>query len=423
MNVLQVNKFHYLRGGSERVYFGTADILAQHGHKVNFFSMVHPENVPCDTSQFFMSDVDVNSNSINPVHQIKIAFRILYSSEAKERISRLLDEYPVDIVHLHNIHHQISPSILDVLKKRKIPAVMTLHDYKMVCASYSLLAHDEICERCSGGKYYRAIHRRCLKGSFIKSSLAAMEMYLHHTFLNIYKNVDIFISPSMFLKKKLIDMGFKKTIVYLPNFVTRFDAVKNETNGEIHSDEYSLVYFGRLSREKGVSTLIKAAKILQAEGTMKIKFKIIGDGPLKSILEKRVENEGIHNVQFFGYMRGETLYNEIKRSTAVILPSEWYENNPVSVLEAFALGKPVISARIGGIPELVSDNGTGLTFQSGNAEDLVEKIIHMFNSRKKIAEMGENARVFVHQNFSVEKYYQGLMNIYQLAREKRKNGL
>jgi len=136
-----------MRGGSEAVYFRTADILKSHGHESLFFSMHHPENIPCKTSNYFMPYVDlVNNNGL--MGQVKNADRILYSLEARKRLSQLLDKYPIDIAHLHNIYHHISPSILHELRKRKIPIVMTLHDYKMVCASYSMLAQEKPCEAC-----------------------------------------------------------------------------------------------------------------------------------------------------------------------------------------------------------------------------------------------------------------------------------
>ncbi len=419
LRVLHINKFHYLKGGSERSYFGTADVLIRHGHNAIFFSMSHHDNLPCSTSDYFMPDVDLNSNDRNPINQLKIALRVLYSFESKRRLSRLLDGCPVDIAHLHNIHHQISPSILHELKRRKIPIVMTLHDYKMVCASYSLLANERPCEVCCEKKYLKAVSRRCVKNSYTKSILAAIEMYLHHKLLDIYDTVDTFISPSLFLKNKLEEMGFKKQIIHLPNFVKNFE------NGEERIDErnrkgISVVYFGRLSREKGLLTLLKAVKLLQDNNTVAIKVNIIGEGPLKDILKKTVEREKIHDVQFLGYMKNEALYREIKRSMVVILPSEWYENNPISVLESFALGKPVIGTKIGGIPELVKNGITGLIFEPGNARDLAEKIKYALNNPEKMVTMGETARSFAEQELNAEKYYQGLMKIYRSVIEKHR---
>ena len=410
MNILHINNFHYLRGGSEAVYFNTANILEKHGHRAIYFSMSHPKNLPCDTKDYFVSYVDLSSNGKGIQHQSKTAFSILYSFEAKRYLSKLLDNYHVDIAHLHNIYHEISPSIIDVLKKRAIPMVMTLHDYKMVCASYSMLANEKTCEACAGGKYFNAVKKQCVKGSLAKSILATLEQYLHNKILAIYDKVDIFISPSLFLKNKLRDMGFKREIIHLPNFIDMIKFKDLETEYK-NTKKFSIVYFGRLSSEKGLWTLLEAAKILKT----KVEVKIIGDGLIRGGLEEKVKMDGIYNVKFLGYMKGEALYKEIKRSMAVVLPSECYENNPMSVLEAFALGKTVIGSRIGGIPELVKDNETGLTFEPRNAEDLSEKIRMLLSDSSSLIRMGENAQGFVENEFSLEKYYQGLMEIYHRA--------
>ncbi|MBM2832855.1 MAG: hypothetical protein HW406_16 [Candidatus Brocadiaceae bacterium] len=415
MNVLHINKFHYMRGGSEAVYFRTADVLKLHGHKSLFFSMHCLENISCETSDFFMPYVDlVNNNGL--MDQLKNAGRVLYSFEARNRLSHLLEKYPIDIAHLHNIHHQISPSILHELKKRNIPIVMTLHDYKMVCASYSMLAEEKPCEACCGGSYFHAAKKRCIKGSFVKSILATLEMYLHHKILDIYSNVDVFISPSLFLKNKLHQMGFNKEIVHLPNFIDTDSFRQIEDNKNL--PENSIVYFGRLSEIKGLWTLIEAAGLLGSRSDVQV--KIIGDGQLKAGLEYKVNSLSLKNVRFLGYMKGDELFKEIKNSLFVVLPSEWYENNPMSVLESFALGKPVIGSRIGGIPELVKDNKTGLTFEPGNAEDLCSKIECLINNKDLVGEMGRNARKFVERELNPEKYYQGLMHVYQLAGNKCK---
>src|SRR3990172_12873930 len=185
MNILHINKFHYLKGGAERVYFETTHLLESYGHRSIFFSMYNPENFPCETSNYFMPYVDlVTTNGMKS--QIKTAGRILYSFDARKRLSKLLNKYQVDVAHLHNIYHQISPSILYELKKRKIPVVMTLHDYKMVCASYSMIVNGKPCEACIGGKYFNALINRCVKNSRSKSALATLEMYLHHKVLDIY---------------------------------------------------------------------------------------------------------------------------------------------------------------------------------------------------------------------------------------------
>lgn len=412
LSILHINNFHYLRGGSEAVYFGTADILEEHGNKSIFFSMSHPENLPCETSNYFVPYVDLCSNDNKSIITwCNTAGRILYFFEAKRRLSALLDKYHIDIAHLHNIYHELSPSVIDVLKERKIPMVMTLHDYKMVCTSYSMLAEGKPCEACSQGRYYHAIRKRCVKGAFAMSMLATLEAYLHNSILNIYDKVDIFISPSLFLKNKLEEMGFKKEIIYLPNFIDmkRFEKIREDKNPP---QETSVVYFGRLSPEKGLWTLLEAAKRLKIEKN-ELEIKIVGDGIMRGILEEKVKTEGINNVKFLGYIKGEALYKEINRSIAVVLPSECYENNPVSVLEAFALGKPVIGSRIGGIPELVIDGVSGYTFEPNNAEDLKSKILFLMKNKNVLHNMSKNTRELLEKNFNEEVYCKGLMSIYE----------
>jgi glycosyltransferase involved in cell wall biosynthesis len=386
--------------------------------------MYHPENLPCETSDYFVPYVDYNQ-SINFINQLWLSRRVLYYFKAKQLISKLLDKYQVDIVHLHNIHHQISPSILHVLKKRKIPIIMTLHDYKMVCASYNMLIEERPCEICVRGRHYKAIMHRCLKDSYLKSALATLEMYLHHKILDIYNNVDIFISPSVFLRNKLIEMGFKKEIVYLMNFIDiqRFEEfVKEELEHRRAEEGNSFVYFGRLTQGKGLKTLLEAANLLrQKSKDKKIKVKIIGDGPVKEELQKFARETSIDNVKFLGYLSGKELYQEVKNSIAVLLASEWYENNPMCIIEAFALGKPVIGSRIAGIPEMVKDYETGLTFEPKSASDLCSKMEFMINNSDKTTDMGINARAFVKREMNPEKHYQKLMEIYKQAMAKKRN--
>jgi len=390
------------------VYFGTSKLLESHGHKSFFFSMDHPENLLCETGDYFMPHVNLNTSGDGIIVQVKTAGRIMYSLEAKKRLSKLLDRHNVDVAHLHNIHHQISPSILHELKKRNIPVVMTLHDYKMACASYSMLNKGKPCEACKGKKYLQIVKNKCVKDSFAKSLLGFFEMYFHHKFLDIYDKVDLLISPSQFLKDKLKEMGFDKRVVHLPNFIDMEKFRGSQNNSD---NETSIVYLGRLSSEKGLLTLLKAVKILNDK--IKIALNIIGEGPIRGELEKKAKAEGMDNVRFHGYMKGEKLYDELRKNQVVIIPSEWYENNPISVLEAFALGKPVIGSRIGGIPELVRDGETGYTFEPGNAGDLCDKVMMLLSDDTTRNIMGQNARKFVVTKFNPEKHYQELMEIYQ----------
>jgi glycosyltransferase involved in cell wall biosynthesis len=427
MQVLQINKFYpfilpdsinktskylYLLGGIETLMLSIKTVLEKHGHKSVFFAMQHPENLTCETSDYFVPYIDMSIVD-GFVNKMRAAGRILYSFDARRRLSKLLDAYEVEIIHIHNIYHHISPSILHEIKKRGIPVVMTLHDYKMVCASYSMLFGNKPCEACSGGKYYNALLKKCVKDSWFKSMLAAAEMYFHHKILNIYDTVDIFISPSLFLKNKLEETGFKKNIIHLPNFIN-LQKFKFDNRMSHPDDKKSIVYFGRLSHEKGLWTLLEASRSLKHDNIGRnIEIKIIGDGPIRDELKELVKADGINNVRFLGYLQGKELYQEINKSSVVVLTTECYENNPVSVLEAFALSKPVVGARIGGIPELVKDGETGITFEPGNPNDLSSKILHMINNPVKADEMGKNARELVELEFNAEKYYEKSIEIYK----------
>jgi glycosyltransferase involved in cell wall biosynthesis len=364
--------------------------------------MHHSQNITSPFSKYFVSNVDFDAGK-SFAKKLKFATKILYSIEAKRKLETLLNDEKPGIAHLHKIPHQISPSIIHILRKRNIPIVMTLHDYKMVCASYRLLTNGKVCEQCSEGKYYWCFINRCAKNSYIKSALNVMEMYLHHKLLHMYDLVDVFISPSKFLKRKMEEMGFKKRIEYLPNFVNTDEYVP-----AFDYKEKAIYYAGRLSDEKGLSALIEAAKGVD------VKLRIMGDGPLREELEKRKGDK----TYFTGHLPRQKLKNLARQSMAMVIPSEWCENNPRSLIEAFALGKPVIGARIGGIPELIKDGETGLTFESGSVPDLKRKLNRLVSmSKREIRDMGKAARRLVEEEFSAEKHYEKLTEKYRQAKE------
>jgi glycosyltransferase involved in cell wall biosynthesis len=407
MKIILINKFLYPKGGDAISTITTGNILAARGHEVHYWGMDHPDNPSYPYRNFFVSYVDYDSSK-GIIDKVKSSMNILYSFEARRKMLALLKKIKPDIVHLNNFAHQISPSILDAIKEYNIPTVMTMHDYKLVCPAYSLYSKGKTCEKCQLGRYYKCFINRCTKGSFFKSLVNVAEMYLHHNILRIYDMVDIYISPSRFLKEKVEAMSFKGDIVYLPNCVHL-----NEFQSAHGWKEKSIIYLGRLSQEKGVGTLIEAMK-----GITNIRLKIIGDGPLKNDLKEKVRCEGIGNIEFLGYRSGENLHDEIKRSMFIVIPSECYENNPRAVIEGFALGKPAIGARIGGIPELIRDWDTGLTYSCGSVSDLKKKIQLMLDNPGKIQKMGKKARKYIEQELNDKVHYKHLMEIYKMASQK-----
>jgi glycosyltransferase involved in cell wall biosynthesis len=407
MKALMANKFYYGKAGAEKSFLSVKRLFEEKGYEVSVFSMEHPSNMESPYAKYFVSYVDLN-NPGGVIASLRAAARILYSFEAKRKIKKLIDDTQPDIAHLSNIYHQLSPSIIDALKDAGVPIVMVLHDYKLTCPAYTHLSPKGICEECKGGRYYNAVVNRCIKGSRLKSAVNMMEMYLHHSILRIYDKVDVFIAPSRFLLEKTKELGVKGEIVLLPNCV-HLDGYEPAYG----SRERSITYFGRLSHEKGIDTLIDAVKGLN------LRLKILGDGPYESKLKKKVLAEGVDNVSFYGYMSGSELNEEIKKSLFTVVPSEWYENNPRSIIESFALGKPVIGANVGGIAELVKDAETGYTFEMGNVEDLREKIKSLVDDESKIVEMGQKARVYVEREHNPERYYKVLMGVYEKLVAKR----
>ncbi|MBI5577875.1 MAG: glycosyltransferase family 4 protein [Deltaproteobacteria bacterium] len=408
MRVLMINKYLFPKGGDAICTLETGRLLQEKGHEVIFWGMDHPRNPELPLKEYFVRNVDYHQPG-GPISQFRMAANLLYSFEAKHKLESVLQAEKPDVVHLHNYAHQISPSILHTIRRHGIPAVATLHDAKLVCASYLLRCGGDVCDACGQGKYYQCAAKRCVKSSWSKSLLGAIEMYLHHDVLGLYEIVGTHIAPSLFLKRKVEDMGFGGDIVHLPNFIDT--AAYRPQYG---SPGRSIVYVGRLSEEKGLFTLLDAVGRVRD-----VTVKIIGEGPLMDALKRRVAEGGLHQVKFLGYRSGENLLDEIASGSLVVLPSECHENNPRAVLEAFALGKPVIGSRLGGIPELVIDGLTGLTFTAKNADELSQKIDSLMKAPEAIMRMGRNARKLVEEGFNSEVYYQGLMRVYAAARERQ----
>ncbi len=406
MRILLVNKFFYQRGGSEAVFFATADLLRKNGHEVAFFSMRDERNFETAYAEFFVPEV-VFRTGLPLTRKMAAAANILYSRGARRSIERLIAREKPDLVHLHNIYHQISPSILHSLRKNNLPVVMTLHDYKMACPTYNLLRDGKVCERCRRGRYYHCLAARCRDGSWAASFVSTLEMYLHHRLLHLYDLVDVFISPSRFLKGKLAEMGFRRDVDYLPNFLD----LEAFSLPDVPPEDV-ITFFGRLSPEKGLETFVEALRGLPVRG------RIIGEGPRGARLRDKAREMGVGNLSFVPHLPFERLREEVGKSLFTVVPSVYYDNSPMAILESFAWGKPVVGARIGGIPEFVRDGETGLTFEPGRAPDLRAKILRLIQDRPFITAMGRRARQLVERSFSPDAHYDGLLRLYDKAMGK-----
>ena len=389
MRVLIANKFYYNRGGDCIASIALETLLRERGHEVAFFSMAHPHNFQSEWTSFFPSQVDFQAKGI--CNKIKAANRIFFSPEVEEKFTLLLRTFKPDIVHLNNIHSQLSPLIGEIAHKQGIKVIWTLHDYKLVCPNYTCLRNGAVCEDCIHNGLSNVWKHRCMKDSLAASMLA----YLEATVWNkkrLINNTNHFIAPSSFLAAKMIEGGFPKTKVsVISNYSNRTLATKIPCKKDYYC------YIGRLSEEKGLKTLIRVAKQLP------FKLFIVGTGPLKEELRSHHDN-----IILVGHKEWQELETIIAEARFLIIPSEWYENNPLSVIEALSLGTPVLGANIGGIPELINEHN-GMLFEAGNANDMREKIEQMFNQTYNYTDICTAAR----EKYSAESYYRKLIEIYE----------
>jgi len=407
MKILQINKFHYLRGGAERCYLETGRILEEQGHEVAYFSMDHPDNIKTKWSKYFINNIDFYVKQ-NLFKKIIIAFKILYNREAAKNLEKLIKEFKPEVVHLHNIYHQLSPSLIYVLKKHKIPAVMTLHDYKLISPAYNLFSNGKIYERACGKKFYRCFLDKCINNSYGASLVAAAEAYLHK-FLKTYSKVDAFISPTKFLRDKFYQSGFEKEIFYLPNPLK----IKNEISTKEYSGKPFVLYAGRLSKEKGVDVLIKAAALQKN----KIDIIIAGEGPERKNLQKSTEDLKLQDcIKFTGFLNEEKLNFYRKNALAVIIPSICYENGPYSLKEALVLTKIAICAKVDGISELI-ENGIGLGYEPHNINELAVLLDKVATGDYEIEKIKSNLEKLNLSQDNSQEYYNNLMKIYQKVLE------
>ena len=404
MKVLLVNKFHWMKGGSETYYFELGKLLEEHGHEVAYFSMENEKNIKTGNKEYFVKASDMNSKDITK------ALSVIYSKENKKIMEKALDEFKPDIVHINNFQRQLTASVIDAAKERNIPVVFTAHDVQAICPAILMMdPQRNICEDCMGGKYINCIKKKCIKNSMLKSVLGAIEgSYYRNT--KVYTNkIDFVLPPSEFYMNKLIKDGIPKDkITYIHNFidVDAFD-VKTEDKG------YAL-YFGRLSREKGIINLINAFSKLE-KGTL----YIAGDGPERAEVEEVIkENKLEKRVKLLGFLNKDEMKETVRKCKFVVVPSIWYENCPYSVIETLCTGKPVIGANIGGIPELVKNNKNGFIYKYDDVDALAEKMKTLFEDDKLVKKFSKQAKEIAKEQYSKENYYKKIMKIYDKVLKK-----
>jgi glycosyltransferase involved in cell wall biosynthesis len=362
------------------------------------------QNLPDPNADLFVSYIDdreMNQRK-NPLTAVRVLGRSVYSVEARQKFASLLDRVKPDMVHLQNIHAHITPSVIFEAKRRNIPVVWTLHDYKLICPNSHFLIDQtgQICEACRGGRFWQAAAKRCKKGSLPASALASLEAY-GHQLMGVRGMVDAFLCPSAFLRGKLLENGYTESNTHhIPLFLPA-DAFE-----PIGEDDGYLLFLGKLERLKGIYCLIEAAR-----KSPNVQIVLAGrvEEPLLGQLPELLPS----NVKYVGFKSGDELTALRRRARAFVLPSQWYENQPFSILEAFALGKPVIASDLGGMRELVGANERGLLVPAGDIDQLTQAMRWIAANPAGARQLGEKAFSYVMEKHSPENHYQLISDLYR----------
>jgi glycosyltransferase involved in cell wall biosynthesis len=328
---------------------------------------------------------------------------MVYSPAGRRGIDQVVREFQPDVAHVHNIYHQLSPSVLRPLAARAVPTVLTLHDYKLICPSYQLLDHGRVCEACLGGHFHHAVLRRCKDDSLGASAVVAVESTVHRL-TRAYGTVRWFISPSRFLAGKMAQGGvYPDRLRVLDHFVdTASTASKTVAGGQV-------LFAGRLAPEKGVDVLIEAMAWLGSWAEL----DVAGDGPERARLEALAVERAPGRVRFHGRLPKGRLLDMVRSAAVVVVPSRWYENQPMAVLEAFACGVPVVTTDLGGLPELVDPGRDGEVVAADDPEALASSLKGLLADPDRALELGRAARRKAERRFAPERHLGNLEALYR----------
>jgi glycosyltransferase involved in cell wall biosynthesis len=416
MKILLVHKYLYRKAGAEAHFFDLAKTLQEHGHEVAIWGTA--ENID-KTQGIKILEPLVDEYRFNQreglIKDIKKAGHYIWSLEAKQKFEIVLKNFKPDIIHLHNIYHHLTPSILPITKKMKIPVVMTVHDWNSINPNYALHDHEKICER----KGISALSNKCIQDSYSATALSLLKFAIQNRGKFYHRYINTLITPTDFVRNKLINNGFDKKQVKTLAYPIQ---VNTKTNKQINTKRPYILYAGRLSQEKGIDLLLKVAKQLP-----NINFKIAGTGPLHDeTLNKTKNKTEYNNTELLGFVSQQKLFEIIKQARIIIVPSLWYDPSPFAVLEAQALGKVVLGSKIGGIQNLITNKKDGillpLLYKEGaggginldkTSKNWSKQINKIFNNNKLIKQLGQSASDTVKIRNNPEKFYKGLMEIYK----------
>lgn len=409
MKVLSAEKYYFVTGGASRVFFETNRLLESRGHSVIPFTGAYPENLPTPYAGYFVPRFTMlsgdGSGRASAAGMIKAFADALYARDVAAAVRRIVADHRPDVAHLHTILYQLSPSLIETLKRLGVPVVQTLHDFSLFCASRYLYVDGAICERCRGHRYQHVLLRNCCNGNPLLSLMSFSAKSVHTLFRSYPGKVDLFIAPSRFVREKMIAWGLPaRRIETIPHFLPSAPAPDLSASGD-----GTILYAGYLVRQKGIFTLLRAMS-----GLPRLRLKIAGRGPEGPAVSAAIKSLGLTNVELCGFLRGEELVRAVRQASCLVFPSESYETFGMGILEAFLAGKPVVASNLGAYPELV-EHGTrgGLLFEAGNAADLAAKIDRLSRDEGFRRSLGQAGREYALRSHDPELHYQRLMSAYE----------
>jgi len=410
MNILIAN-WKWDEGGGDWTYIkNIIELYTKKGHHIIPFSTKDGRNGPSAFSEYYVERLDYESISKKKTlkNSYDVLCRSIYSKDSRSKIFQLLRKNRVDLAHLNNIHNHLTPSIIPVLKKKNVPIIWTLHDYKIMCPNATLYNKSGLCEKCQAHNYLFCLFNRCKRNSYSASLVAALESYLF-SFMNIYRYVDVFICPSDIVCDKVAESGIPRhKIVKIPHLYdsAEIDEIYFGTTEEDPSASY-ILFLGRLEPNKGVLTLLRAMKMLPD-----IRLLIAGTGSQEKELIDYIRLHNLDNVEVLGSLSKPEALKKIRMAKIIVCPSEWLEVFGYVITESMMMGKPVIASNIGAIPELIVDEVTGILFKPGDDQQLAQKIRWVFSDTALRKKIGQNARTHAKGISDMETYYKALTAIF-----------
>jgi len=403
MRIVYCNKYNFAFSGTEVYLFELMELMRSHGHEVALFSMTDPRGEPTRYDQHFVPAVDFKNPKSGPLGSAWQAPQSIYSRRARQKMRDMIRDFRPDVAHVRNIYHHLSPSILWELKAQGVPVVYHLNDFKMLCPSYNMVSHGRACERCHGGKFWNVVTQGCYSGPPGATLVLAAEAYLHKWMRTYESCVDHFLVPSAFVKEKLTENGWAaEKISVLPHFQNLPSEIATDP-----SPRASILYFGRLSTEKGLTDLLQAMQWIPD-----IKLQIAGEGPQRAELENLARDLNLANVEFIGQISQPELNTLISSSRFTVLPSRAYETLGKTILESYACGRAVVASDLGSRRELVRQNETGVLYPAGDIAQLARSISFLVAHPELSEKMGAAGRALVAKQHSPENHYVALSGLY-----------